>query len=101
MQTVKIQQMDVHEALEAYRDMKIELAPTLDTLKKLERKIKSHVLETGELIEIEGAKTAIRKGYTRMTWDGRALKGYAAAHPEILDFAKETNINSSVSIKLG
>ena len=95
-----IESLTVEQALEAYRDMKIELAPTLDTLKRLEYHIKSEVLATGELLKIDGAETAFRKGYTRTSWDNKALRGYAAAHPEIMSFCKETEVGPSVQIKV-
>lgn len=95
-----ISKLNVEEALAAYRDMKIELAPTLKVMKHLEKFIKSEVLSTGELIQVDGAKTAFRKSFTRSSWDNKALRGYAAAHPEILDFVKETEVGPTVSIKL-
>lgn len=100
MQLPDIEQMNVTQALETYRDLKAELAPTLDMMKQLERFIKSEVLASGELIQIDGAKTAFRKGYTRSSWDNKSLRGYAAAHPEILEFCKETEVGPAVSIKL-
>ena len=86
--------------LEMYRDMKTELQPALDQLKAIENDIKKHVKETGEVAEIDGASVSLRHGYTRTSWDGKALKGYAAAHPEILEFCKERQVGPSAVIKV-
>lgn len=55
------------------------------TIKLLESEIKVAVLSSG--ISVKGACTATYvKG--RVSWDTRALTGYAAAHPEIERFKK-------------
>jgi len=92
--------MNLELALEMYSEMKEELAPALATLKTLEKEIKAHVLATGEVAAVDGASVKIRNGYTRKSWDGRALTGYAAAHPEILDFCKVSEVGPSAVIKV-
>jgi imidazole glycerol phosphate synthase subunit HisF len=80
--------------------MKTEAAPMLDAIKQLEKRIKQHVMDTGEVAEVDSAKVTIRNGYTRVSWDGKALSGFAAAHPEILEFRKEKDIGPSAVIKV-
>jgi len=93
--------MDIYEALETYRDLKVELGPTLELLSRLEKKIKLHVAETGEILEVDGARTKVRRGYVRSTWDNKGLRGYAAGgHPEILKYLTETDVRPGVSIKI-
>lgn len=92
--------IDLNLTLETYREMKAELKPALDMLKAIEKDIKKHVLETGEVAEVDGASVSIRKGYTRTSWDGKALTGYAAAHPEIMEFRSNKEIKPSAVIKI-
>lgn len=90
----------MEKQLQRYKALKELLSPMLDELKQLENEIKSHVLETGELVSIDGVTTSIRKGYTRSSWDTKGLKGYAKAYPDVLDFLKESKVNDSVVIKV-
>lgn len=92
--------LTLDEMLEMYRDMKSELSPMIEDMKLLEKQIKAHVKETGETGNVDGVDVKIRNGYERTSWDGKALKGYAAAHPEIMEFCKVTSIAPSVSIKI-
>ena len=92
--------IDLGLMLEVYAEMKAELQPALDQLKAIEKDIKAYVMETGEVAEVEGCAVSIRNGYTRKSWDGRALTGYAAAHPEIEQFCKVTEIGPSAVIKV-
>jgi len=92
--------MNLELNLQMYAEMKAELQPALDLLKTLEKEIKAYVLETGEVAEVDGCAVSIRKAYTRTSWDGKALKGYAAAHPEIEQFCKATEIKPSAVIKV-
>lgn len=91
----------LEEMLEQYRDMQQELQPALDALNTLKKRIQSHVLETGQIAEVEGAKVSIRRGYVRTSWDSKALDGYAAAHPEIERFRTEREIGPSAVVKVG
>ena len=90
----------LEKMLEAYRDMKAELQPMLTELKSMEKHIKDRVMETGEVVEIDGASVSIRKGYTRSSWNGKALTGYGAAHPEIMQFCTEREIGPAAVIKV-
>lgn len=47
----------------------------------------------------DGSKVTFRKEHVRTSWDTKALEGYAAGgHDEILQFKKETIVQTSVSI---
>lgn len=86
--------------LAQWRNLKSTLQPMLDDLSNLENEIKSRVTDLGEPVRISGASATIRNGYTRETWDGKALNGYAAAHPEILQFRSETAVKPAVVLKM-
>lgn len=77
-----------------------EIRPLDEELKRLKAAIVSRVKVMGETVEHGNVKATYRGGYTRVTWDGKALDGFAAAHPEILTFRKETTTSPSVSIKV-
>jgi len=66
----------------------------------LEDRIKATVLEAGESAEHLGVKATYRSGYDRVSYDSKALDGYAAAHPEVLAFRKATQCRPSVSVKV-
>ena len=95
---------DFYESLESmlerYREMRAEIQPSLDFMKAIEKKIKTRVMETGEVAEVDGASVSIRSGYTRTSWDGKALQGYAAAHPEIEQFCKTSEVGPAAVIKV-
>ena len=85
---------DLNEAIERLDAMRAELGPAIDQMTALEKDIRAHVLETGETHD----RITIRNGYTRVSWDNRALAGYAVDHPEIKQFAKESEVGPSVAI---
>jgi hypothetical protein len=92
-------EMELEELLTEYRDMKIELAYPLEQLTKLEKQIKDIVKETGETAEIEGARIkVIPPRNPRARWDTKALEGFAAAHPELLELKTEYWPSPSVRI---
>ena len=51
-------------------------------IKELETEIEAEVLKMGESVKTEGIDAIYNKG--RESWDGKILKGYSVAHPEIL-----------------
>lgn len=57
--------------------------------------IKAEVVAAGETVSGEFHQAVYMKG--RTSWDSKSLEGYAAAHPEILQF--KTIGSPSVSIK--
>jgi len=77
------------------------LAP-IKAMKELrEAKIKDLIKKMGKGYAAPhlGVEASYRKGYTKVTWDGSALDGFAAAHPEILPFRSEKATQPSISIK--
>ena len=94
------QDSDLVGLLEAYRDARVELQSMFTGLKDMEKYIKKLVMETGEVAEVDGCAVSIRDGYTRTSWDGRALQGYAVAHPEIEQFRKQSEVKASAVIKV-
>lgn len=95
-----IEEVTLEMKLEKLRDMKTEMAGPLAAIAELEKQIKAEILETGELPNVSGLDVSIRKGYERVSWDGKGLKGYAVAYPEIWDFAKKSITKPSVVIKV-
>jgi hypothetical protein len=75
--------------------------PYQEKMAALEEKIKAATLELERPANVGGVQVTYRRGYTRTTWDSRALKGYAAAHPEIDDFKSEKYIKPHVGFKPG
>ena len=76
-----------------YKNVLDEIA--LD-LAAAEENLKQEVLFTGQSIKGEWQHAIFIKG--RESWDGKALSGFSAAHPEILAFRKVGE--PSVSIRL-
>lgn len=75
--------------------------PYYDELAILTGLIVETVEEMGRGVGVEGvARATYRKGYTRYSWPNAALEGYAAAHPEILDLRKESQVKPSVKVEL-
>lgn len=94
------QQQKAVALIEQLREMKSEIAPQMAMIKKVEAELKSTVMELGETVSHDGSTVSIRSGYERVSWDGKKLAGYAAAHPEIEAFKKVSVVKPSVSIKL-
>lgn len=86
---------DLNAAIKSLDAMRVEIQPMLDAIKEQEDAIREHVLKTGELHD----RVQIRDEYTRVSWDSRALEGFASAHPEILQFRKESTVKRTVVIK--
>lgn len=80
-------------------DIETEFATTfasIDTgLIMLESEIKTDVLEYGSSVKGQHLRALWTRG--RVSWDTRALDGYAVAHPEILPMRKSGD--PSVSIR--
>ena len=73
--------------------------PFDNQLAALESEIRSVAMASASGHEAHGVKVSYRKGYERANWDGKALAGYAVAHPEILLFQSVTQVAPAVSIK--
>ena len=66
-----------------------------EKIAKLEKEIKAEVLEHGYTVKGIYLQAVWNKG--RVSWNSKALEGFAVAHPEIAAFRKEGN--PSVSIR--
>jgi len=110
--------MNLHELLQELRQMhderaeeiaslEADLAPLQNRiaylrqpLEDLEEAIKEEAIRIAATTEAYGIKVSYRKGYTRTSWDGKLLDGFAMAHPEILAARKESTISPSASVKI-
>ena len=70
-------------------------AAAIETISALEEEIKRSVLSEGESVKGLRLQAVWSKG--RVSWDDKALTGYAKAHPEINDLRKQGE--PSVSIR--
>lgn len=77
--------------------------PFRDTLAKIEAELYELTLEfvreTDERPEAEGVILKFTEGYTRSTWDGKALEGYAKAHPEILELKRQSFVKPRLNVQ--
>lgn len=91
--------MNLEELLTEYRDMKVELAYSLERLMTLEKQIKTIVKETGEVAEVEGARIKVTNPKKpRVRWDTKALEGVVVMHPELAALRSEYMPAPSVRI---
>ena len=97
---ITISEADAIQALKDFVALKKKIGPDLEMLEHLKHFIKARVIETGKPLGIDGAEATLRKGHTRVKWDGLGLEGYAVAYPEISEFASEVKVAPTVSIKL-
>lgn len=63
-----------------------EISALTDAVGELDAFIRAGVLAAEKTVKGEQLMAVFNQG--RSTWDGKRLDGYAAAHPEILDFKK-------------
>ena len=84
-------------------DLEAEFAPAFDALEgervELERRVKDAARQAGVTLKAEGVpvQAVVSKG--RVSWDDKALLGFALAHPDILAFRREGE--PSVSLRWG
>jgi len=93
-------QPDIDMVQEQIEERKKVIAPMLEELATLEKGIKSQALDNMLGGSIDGVSVRIRKGYTRTSWDNKALSGYAVAHPEIDQFRKTSEVKATAIIKV-
>lgn len=80
---------------EVENDYGVFLEDLAGTIERQEERLKSWVLLHGATVK-SGRLTAVyRPG--RVTWDTKALDGYAAAHPELLPFRKTGQPSASIT----
>jgi len=88
------------EIKEKLAEIEAEFAPKVEALsaenERLAAQIREQVLELGATVSGDFHQAIFTKG--RVSWDTKALDGYAAAHPEVATFRKEGQ--PSVSIRL-
>ena len=95
------------EILAKVADIKAEFQPKYDLLENdstfvankaaadaLTAEIKDEVVALGETVKGSCLMAVYAKG--RVSWDDKALEGYAAAHPEIQPFRKVGNPSESI-----
>lgn len=84
---------------QAVEDVKANIAEAERYAGELADEIKGYVLQAG--ITVRGAQAPIMAvfGHTPVKWNDDKLMGYAAAHPEVLDF--RTPGKPTVSIRTG
>ena len=63
-------------------------------VEKLVAEIKAEVIAAGSSAKSERVQAVYAKG--RVSWDSKALEGYAAAHPEITAFRKKGDPSVSI-----
>jgi hypothetical protein len=85
---MEVLQEQLGKVSEPYEQAKAELMAELKPL----------AIAHGKTYKGQCGTVKFRKGYIRYTWDGKALNGFAAAHPEILEFRKESEIAPSVNV---
>jgi phage host-nuclease inhibitor protein Gam len=82
-------------------EIEAEFAPKVDALNTrnvaLIDTVKGEILTTGQTLSGEYHQAVFTKG--RVSWDTKALDGYAAAHPEITIFRKEGAPSVSIRAK--
>lgn len=86
-----IDQVLTPEIKEKLAEIDAEIDPKIDELSQqkaeLESEIKQEVLEAGQTVK--GTYHSFVWSKPRVSWDTKALDGYAAAHPEIQRFRAE------------
>jgi hypothetical protein len=80
--------------------MLAELAPAMQQLEDVKRRLQAAGLQHGETVTVGRVTVEVREGYERVTWDGRALAGYAAANPAINEFKSVTPVRPTAAVKV-
>lgn len=76
-------------------EFKLQSLAVDENIEALTAEIKPEVIKIGATVKGERLSAVFSKG--RVSWDTKALDGYAAAHPEVAQFRKEGE--PSVSIR--
>jgi hypothetical protein len=75
------------------------VAPLQEQLDTIKAALAAAVVAHGETVKSEYGRVEYVRGGERVTWDGKALEGYAAAHPEVLKFKTVKAVDPSARIK--
>jgi len=96
-------EFDIYEALQQYRDLTMEMSIYNNRLKELKKAITEHVKETGEIVEINGARIQVTAGYKRTTVQTKEFLQWCEEHPhsEAGKFVYEKEYAPGVRIKVG
>jgi hypothetical protein len=86
------------QIMQLEKQMEAISAPFEEAYEAIEEEVRQEVLSIEKPFKSDIADISYRKGYIRSSWDSKALTGFAAAHPEIEQFKKETFVEPSVSI---
>ena len=82
----------------AIEDIKTEFNEKIDALTErnvtISNTLKAYVIENGSTLNGQLHQVVYTKG--RVSWDTKKLDGYAAAHPEILEFKTEGEPSASL-----
>lgn len=90
-----VDDFDLVEALDRLDVMRAEIGPAIDQMTALEKRIREHVLETGE----KDDRITIRRGSTRYVVDTRRLVEFAETVPAVWAFIEERETPPSVAIR--
>ena len=81
-------------------EVETEFAPKTDTVNEkiatLEQEVRHDVLELDTSVKGTVLHAIVSKG--RVSWDTKAIDGYAVAHPEILQFKTEGAPSASIRV---
>ena len=87
-----------HRMVCAIEDIKTEFNEKIDALTErnatISNTLKAYVIENGSTLNGKLHQVVYTKG--RVSWDTKKLDGYAAAHPEILEFKTEGEPSASL-----
>ena len=92
--------MDLREKMLELQDKIKEIEdPYNAKIESIETKIRACVLKSAQSISTRYGHAQFRNGYVRVIYDTKKLDGYAASHPEINAFRKETKVDPTVVLK--
>lgn len=90
-----VDNFDLVEALDRLDAMRAEIGPAIDQMTTLEKRIRAHVLETGET----DTRITIRRGSTRFVVDTKRLVEWAETNPAAWAFIEERESPPNVAIR--
>ena len=90
----------LEQTMEEYASLYAELKPLIDQLDQKKKQVAGLAKEMQITHSHAGVKVTYRDGYTRRSVKVDQLIGYAAAHPEVMQFIKESNVRPSASIRV-
>lgn len=83
--------------IEQLSEINKDITPLLKAKKEIETALKIVILNGGKNITHGNCSATIRASYIRESWDGKGLKGYAVAYPEVNEFKKASTVKATVS----